>query len=130
MLFIKTLLYLLIALFALLVSFVFSPTVRDFIGGGLIALSAISFSILGVCLVILTIRNKVKGKLRKLLLIAGISAFAFFVCVLLHNLLYALLVSLGLQIEDEVLFFVLAILVFPLLFLVGAIGSLILLWRI
>ena len=90
------------------------------------------FLILGVVLIILTLKMKVKGKLKVFLLLTGSAAAGFLVFVLLHNLVYGLFVyffgenfwaGLG---GDEPFFFILAIIVCPIAFFVGIIGSLVL----
>ena len=88
------------------------------------------FFLLGLVLMFLTIKGKVKGKLKKFLILTGGSASGFLVGVLLHNLLY----GLGMLVEHiawlyfllEVLhvgFFIMAVLVCPLGFLIGVVGS-------
>ena len=88
------------------------------------------FFLLGLVLMFLTIKGKVKGKLKKFLILTGGSASGFLVGVLLHNLLY----GLGMLVEHiawlyfllEVLhvgFFIMAVLVCPLGFLIGMVGS-------
>lgn len=92
-----------------------------------------AFFLLGSVLVFLTIKGKVKGKLKKFLILTGGSASGFLVGVLLHNLLYALGMLVGhiawLYFLLEVLhvgFFIMAVLVCPLGFLVGVVGSVVL----
>ena len=74
--------------------------------------------------------------LRAFLILAGASMVAFPISVLLHNLIYGLLIEwfgpqvwdrLGLG--DEPVFFVIAVFVCPIGFLVGAVGSGVLLIR-
>ncbi len=86
--------------------------------------------LLGGVLLVLVLRSKVVGGLKKFLLLAGGSVVGFFVCVLLHNFLYALAVLTepisALHRLFEFLhaaFFLIAILVCPLGFLTGLIGS-------
>ena len=65
--------------------------------------------------------------LKKFLILAGASFVGFFVFVLLHNLVYGLFIHFwGADFwngGDEPFFFIMAIIVCPLGFLVGAIGS-------
>ena len=88
------------------------------------------FFLLGLVLMFLTIKGKVKGKLKKFLILTGGSASGFLVGVLLHNLLY----GLGMLVEHiawlysltevlHVAFFIMAVLVCPLGFLIGMVGS-------
>jgi len=51
--------------------------------------------LLGIVLIILTIKQKIKGKLKFFLLLTGISSSGFLVSVLLHNFLYGLGVITG-----------------------------------
>lgn len=89
----------------------------------------------GLGLVILTIKQKITGKIKTFLLIAGFSAIGFLVGVVLHNVFYAL----GTLTEEIALlkaflgflegsFFLLAALLCPLGLLVGVIGTLVL-WK-
>ena len=93
------------------------------------------FLLLGVALIVLTVREKVSGTLKKFFLLTGASSVGFLVFVLLHNAVYALFIHffgegfwdrIG---GDEPVFFIMAIFVCPLGFLVGAIGS-IWLWSV
>jgi hypothetical protein len=109
----------------------FVPVVREFVQGPLLFLSPfIIFSLLGAALIFLAAKSKIRGKHRKLLILTGVSAAGFFVSIVLHNLLYALAIVAShivvLKYIFEFLhaaFFILAILVCPLGFLIGATGS-------
>jgi hypothetical protein len=83
------------------------------------------FCCLGVALLVLTIRKQEPGVLKNFLLLSGASAAGLFVFVLLHNALTALLIYSFHFAEDfdEPVFFILATIVCPLGFLVGAIGT-------
>ncbi|TRZ96594.1 MAG: hypothetical protein D4R82_00765 [Dehalococcoidia bacterium] len=65
--------------------------------------------------------------LKKFLILTGASFVGFFVFVLLHNLVYGLFIHFwGADFwngGDEPFFFIMAIIVCPLGFLVGAVGS-------
>ena len=123
--------YALIGVFVVIICIFFVPPVTEFVQGPLLFLSPfIIFSLLGAFLIFLTVKSKVKGKHRKLLMLTGISAAGFFVSILLHNLLYALaivanhIVVLRYAFEFlHVVFFILAIVVCPLGYLIGTIGS-------
>ncbi|MBA7685016.1 hypothetical protein ES703_93429 [subsurface metagenome] len=85
--------------------------------------------LLGVGLLIFGIR-KLSGKLRKFVILTGSSAVGFFVFIHLHNLVYGLFIHLfgedfwnG---GDEPFFFIIAVFICPLGFIVGAIGSVVL----
>ncbi len=75
---------------------------------------------LGVTLIVLTLKKKVGGILKKFLLLTGGSAVAFLIFVLLHNIVSGLF-----NIEEPV-FFIIATIVCPIGFLVGAVGTIVL----
>jgi hypothetical protein len=90
------------------------------------------FLLLGVTLIVLTVREKVGGMLRKFFLLTGASAPGIIVSILLHSAVYALFIYFfgedfwtRVGLEDEPFFFMMAIFVCPLGFLVGAIGSIV-----
>lgn len=129
--------YALIGVFLVILSMFFVPPVRELIKGPLLfLLPFIIFSLLGAALIFLTKKGKVKGKLRKFLILTGVSAAGFFVSIFLHNFLYALaivasnIVILKYLFEFlHVTFFIIATLVCPLGFLIGAVGSIVLLFK-
>jgi len=88
------------------------------------------FLLLGVALIFFTVKEKVEGSLKKFLLTTGASATGFFVSILLHNFIYGLFIHfLGADFwneGDEPFFFIIAVIVCPIGFLVGAIGSVVL----
>ena len=93
---------------------------------------AISF-VLGLALIASTVKQKVEGALKKFLLLTGASAVAFPVFAVLHNLIYGLFIYFFGQdfwerigLGDEPFFFILAVIVCPIGFLVGMIGSIVL----
>jgi hypothetical protein len=75
---------------------------------------------LGVTLLVLTVKTKVGGMLKKFLLLTGASAAGLPVFVLLHGLVGGLLNT------EEPVFFIVATIVCPIGFLVGAVGSIVL----
>jgi len=88
------------------------------------------FSLLGIALLVLTVREKIEGKLKNFLLLTGASAAGISVFGILHNLVYGLAIHFfGADFwnnGDEPFFFLLAAIVCPLGYLVGATGSLVL----
>lgn len=91
------------------------------------------FFLLGIILVIFTLKSDVRKKLKVFLLLTGFSSIGFLIGVLLHNFLYAL----GIIFEDiiilkylmeilHVIFFFISIPISPIGFLIGLIGSIIL----
>ena len=84
------------------------------------------FFILGILLIIFTLREKITGKPKIYLLLTGISAVGFFSGVILHNIVSALLTMLSGREFEEPIFFLLAIIIAPITFLIGMIGSIVL----
>ena len=127
-------LYALIGVFLVIISMFFIPAVGELIKGPLLfLLPFFIFSLLGAALIFLTIKGKVKGKLKKFLILTGASAAGFFVSTLLHNFLYALAIITShiviLKYIFEFLhatFFIIAIFVCPSGFLIGVVGSIVL----
>jgi hypothetical protein len=86
---------------------------------------------LGVTLLVLAARAKLKKMLKAFLLLTGASAAGMPLFVVLHNLVYGLFIyffgeGFWSGIGDEPFFFIMAVLVSPIAFLVGAIGSIVL----
>jgi len=124
--------YLLIAVFVLAISIIFIPAFRGFLSGTFMIISGVILVILGSVLIGLTLVQKIKGKLKKFLILTGASAAGFFIFVLLHNIFYALEQITGhiailsyLMKALEVLFFLIAIFACPIGFLIGVIGSIV-----
>jgi hypothetical protein len=128
-----TIFWAMVVVFVIIVGMVFALNLLD--GGlpfGYIVFPAFAIFVgLGVTLLVLTVRRKVGGMLKKFLLLTGSSAVGMPVFAVLHNLVYALLIlwfgedfwgSGG----DEPVFFILAIIVCPIAFLVGAVGTIVL----
>ena len=110
------------------------PAIRNVFKGTLFLFPLAIFFLLGIILIVSTIKEKVKPKLKKSLLLTGISSVGFFISVILHNLFYALAmiasnIFLLKYLIDllSVTFFLIAIFICPIGFLVGAIWSIILL---
>jgi hypothetical protein len=121
----------LIAVFVVVACFFLIEPFRDLIEGSELFLSSfILFFLLGTALLVFTLREKVTGLLKAFFLLTASSAAGVFVFVLLHNAVYGLFIYFfgegfwnG---GDEPVFFILATIVCPLGFLVGAIGSIVL----
>jgi len=105
----------------------FIPPLRELLAGSELFLMPFAvFFLLGVVLIVLTVREKIAGMLKAFFLLTGASAAGIFVFILLHNAVYGL-ADYWFSVEfEEPFFFIMAILVCPLAFLVGAIGSIIL----
>jgi hypothetical protein len=81
------------------------------------------FVLLGVALLFLTVKTKVGGMRKKFLLLTGASAVGLPVFILLHNV-----VSRLFNIEEPV-FFIMAVFVCPIGFLVGVVGTIVLIMK-
>lgn len=99
--------------------------------GPLLLVLAVAFALVGLVEVVLTLRLKEARTRRVFFLLAGASAAAIPVCVILHNVVYgALIVWFGEGFwerhgGDEAVFFILAVVVCPALFLVGTVGGMV-----
>lgn len=120
----------LIGVFLVIASAIFFPAFRKHLGAPFFITSWVAFFLLGAALIFLTVRKKVKGKLKKFLILTGASAVGFLVSVLLHNFFYGLAIITSritvLSFLMEILhglFFIVAIFICPIGFLVGVIGS-------
>jgi len=96
-------------------------------------LVTVALFLIGIALIVFATRRVEKGLLRNFLLTAGASLTALPIFALLHNLLYGLSIRpfvMGfwgrISMAEELFFFLLATLVCPLGFLVGTIGSVVL----
>ncbi|MDD5144844.1 MAG: hypothetical protein PHW72_01850 [Candidatus Pacebacteria bacterium] len=98
-------------------TYIMSPSFFIMAGGSLL--------ILGIILIFLTAREVSLGQAKNFLLITGFSAAGIFLSVILHNFIYGLIFAGLLKIPriDESFFFILATIIFPISFLIGAIGS-------
>jgi hypothetical protein len=118
----------LVGVFVVIVCFFFIPPFRDLLAGPrLFLIPFIIFFLLAIALIVLTLREKVEGMLKKFFLLTGASAAGVFVFILLHNAVYGLFIYFfgegfwnG---GDEPFFFIMATIVCPLGFLVGMVGS-------
>jgi polyferredoxin len=98
--------------------------------------SGLLFFALGLTLLILTARAKLDKLFKGFLLLTSSSAVGFFVSILLHGVVYGLFMLLFGEgfwdkagIGDEPFFFIMAILVCPAAYLVGTLGSIVLIVR-
>jgi len=115
----------LVGVFVIVVSMIFIPPAMRLLMpfGFLPAIflpAIVVFILLGMALLFLTVKTKVGGILKKSLLLTGASAMGLPVFVLLHN------VVSGLFNIEEPVFFIMAIFVCPIGFLVGAVGTIVL----
>jgi len=111
----------------------FIPAFRESTFLWFITTSGAVFFLLGVALIFFTVKEKVGGTLKKFLLLTGASAVGIPVSIFLHNAIYGLFILFfgvdfwdRIGLGDEPVFFIIAIFVCPLAFLVGAIGCIVL----
>lgn len=105
----------------------------DLLRGSVLFLTPFAvFFLLGVALLVFTLREKIAGLLRAFFLLTAASALGVFVFILLHNLVYGLFIRFfgadfwgGIG-GDEPFFFLMALIVCPLGFLTGVIGAIVL----
>ncbi len=110
----------LVVVFVIVVSAMLIPSVlRAGVGPNAFVVWPV-FVALGMTLIVLTIKKKVGGMLKKFLLLTGASTVAFLIFVFLHNMVSGLF-----NIEEPV-FFIIATIVCPIAFLVGAVGTIVL----
>jgi len=124
--------YLLAAVFVSAISIIFIPAFRGIVSGTFMIISGVILVILGSVLIGITLVQKVEGKLKKFLILTGVSAAGFFIFALLHNIFYALAQVSGhiiilsyLMKAFEVIFFLITIFACPIGFVIGVIGTLV-----
>jgi hypothetical protein len=126
---IKKLLYSLIIVFTLILACFIIPLPPPFEGTifPLIAILGLIFLTIGIILTITA--RKEKGKLKLFLMLTGISAISPFLFSILHNLFYGLAETIeSLRYIFEALHaasFIISIIIAPILFIIGVIGSII-----
>ena len=129
---IKTIFYSLILIFIAIAIYFITPFAYEIKNTlfSFIAVLGFIFFLLGILLIYYTIKLKIEGKLKWFLILTGIPPIIALVGVILHNLVYGLMIYIfgqgfwG-QRGDEAFFFILALFVCPIIFIVGAIGSII-----
>jgi len=133
----KIIFWLLVVVFILVIIEMLVPAVRElFAGSFAFFLLFLAFFILGIALILSTLKEKVGGKLKKFLLLTGGSAVGVLASIILHNLVYALFILVfgadfweRTGLGDEPVFFILGLVILPIGFLVGVIGSIVLLYK-
>ncbi len=133
----KIIFWFLLAVFILVVSEIMVSAVTElFEGSILFLLPLFVLFILGLALVLSVLKEKVEGPLRKFLLLTGASALGFFAGAFLHNFFYALAeLSAGITALNyifqglHVFFFFVAVPISPIGFLVGIVGSILLIYK-
>lgn len=134
---VKVTFWALVGVFLIVLSFYLIPVARESIQGAAFILGAgIVFHILGAALIYFTVKSNVRGRLKKFMLLTGASAAGIPVSVILHNLIYGLFIHFFGEnfwertgMSDEPVFFVLATIICPLAFLIGVVGTAIIMTR-
>ena len=123
----------LVAAFVAVASVFLIPAAREAVTGLVMAISGAVLFLLGAALVFLAVKRQPPGMPRRFLILTGASAAGIPVSVLLHNVIYGLFIHCfgpdfwdRISLADEPVFFVLALLVCPTAFLVGTIGTIVL----
>lgn len=118
---IKYLLFLLVLNFIFLILQIFVPQIRLFISEldntFLFLLPFITFSTLGFVLLYFTKKLKLKSNLKNSLYTVGLSSGLIFIFTVIHNLIYGISMFLFNYQFEEPLFFILAVIVLPILFI-------------
>ena len=130
--------------------FVMNPPIRtilndlypDEIVGAVVSiffpLSGLLFLALGLTLLVLTVRARARldRPLKRFLLLTSSSAVGVFASILLHGVVYGLIILIFGEdfwsrtgLEDEPFFFIMGLFICPVAYLVGTIGSIVLMFR-
>ncbi len=127
---IKTIFLLWVVFLIVTVVFFFLP-ITDFL---FTAVPGIIFLLLGIALIVLIAKSGLRGLLRKFLLITVAAPIGAVVSVALHNFIYGVFIYFfgadfweRTGIGEEPVFFTIAIFICPVAFLVGVVGSIVLL---
>lgn len=133
---IRIIFWAMVAVFIVLIVTIFAlnELTRDIPFGYIMPAALIIFLGLGTALIVLTVKKQVRGKSKAFLLLTGASAVGIPVFAVLHNLVYALLIlwfgedfwGAG---GDEPVFFIMAVILCPVGFLVGMVGTIVLNFR-
>jgi len=123
-----------IVIVAIMVGSSLIPAAEDILGGGwFLVIAGILLLSLGIALLVLAAKEKGGGLTKKFLILTGASAAGIPVGVVLHNAVYGLFIYFfGADfwerngVGDEPVFFIIAIIICPVAFLVGAAGNIVL----
>lgn len=127
--------YTLTASFLVVAGVILIPTLRGNISFLYLAILGILMFVLGIALIILAVKQKLEKKLKRYLLLTGASAVGLFAGTILHNFFYALeVVTKDLSLLSKLMgiisaaFFIISLFIAPIGFLIGAIGTAMLLF--
>ena len=125
---IRIIFYLLSSNFVLLLGVFFVPQMQELFQGEAFLLPCFTFSVLGLALLVSSLKSEIKLKEKRALLATSIGALGFFVSIFLHNAFYALAeISSSIPVLPtifeflQIIFFLAAIFLSPILFLFGTI---------
>ena len=131
---VKIVFFLLAFVFVLLISTFFLPIIRGVLRGAPFIFLFSSIFLLALLLLIFALKFQKKGILKKFLLLTSISSLSIVVGGILHNLVYGIFIFFfgsdfwdKIGIGDEPFFFFIAVVISPLAFLTGLIGTLVIL---
>jgi len=121
----------LVGVFVVMVCIFAIPAARELLMGlPFIVVSGAVFGLLGIALIVFTVKQRMGGLVEKFLLLTGASAVGIPASIFLHNAVYGLFIHwFGADFwngGDEPFFFVMAVIVCPLGFLVGVVGNIVL----
>lgn len=120
----------LVAVFVIIVCFFVISAFSELLRGLWFLSPFALFFLLGIALIIFSLRGSASGGLKKFFLLTGASAAGILVSIVLHNLIYGLFEHFaGADFwngGDEFFFFIMAVIVCPLGFLVGMVGTIVL----
>ncbi|MFH2013465.1 MAG: hypothetical protein ABIJ17_00645, partial [Patescibacteria group bacterium] len=129
--YLKKILFCLIIIFIFLLLYLFVPfsiSIRRILFP-FFAIFGLLFLLFGIILLVFS--KKEKGKLKTFLILTGISAISPLLFTVLHNLFYGLSITFenykALFEWFHALFFIISIIISPIIFIIGIIGSMILL---
>ena len=125
----KIILYSLIIIFILLLAYFLTPFPSSIERTFFLLAAILGFIFLILGIILTFIARKEKGRLKLFLMLTGISAIAPFIFSILHNLFYGLAIAFGnLKYLFEALHitsFIISIIIAPIMFIVGIVGSII-----
>ena len=132
--YITTIFWILVINFIFILAQIFVEPITEIFRGPIFLLPFATLFLLGVVLLIMVYKSETEKKLKKTLLLVGVSACGVLISTILHNVFYALaevtkniIILTNLMEIFHVIFFLGGVIIFPIGFLVGMIGSVILL---
>ena len=102
---------------------------RKRVGSPFLVALLFTLSLSGGALILLALEQGAEGTLRIFLILSGAAPTAMLVSVILHNTISGLLTALLRREFEEALFFLIALFACPAAFLVGTMGSIVLIVR-